>query len=196
MSFSSSFNEKTDMATYAVIHNPYRRNAAQVPESPAWEIAANIRSGKRPMTAFGGWSITVNKGKIKPDDRLLFYRSGCPAGPAGGYFAIGRVLPASDAECRKMREEWLAKWYGEPGDLDEAIDSNFAAYPARNWFKGKEERTIHINAEWDVVADPTRGWVLSKRIGPAPRRSGTLIRKSIADRIYAECKKSAIAIPA
>ena len=174
------------MATYAVIHNPYRRNAAQVPESPAWEIATNIRSGKRPTTAFGGWSITKSEEKIKPGDCLLFYRSGCSAGPAGGYFAIGRALPASDTECRKLREEWLQKWYGKPGKLGEAIAPGLAAYPARNWFKGKEEKTTHVNAEWDVVADPTRGWVFSKRIATARRPSGTLIPEGIAEEIYAE----------
>ena len=184
------------MKTYILIHNPYRCNAARVPESPAWEIAANIWDKERPTTAFGGWSITANEENIKPDDRLLFYRSGCARGPAGGYFAIGRVLPASDVECRKLRESGLQKWYGKPGELGEAIRPGLAAYTALNWHKGKEEQTIHLNAEWHVVANPKEGWVLAPRTSPAPSepKSGVSISEEIADKIWAECLKSPIAL--
>ena len=184
------------MKTYILIHNPYRRNAARIPESPAWEIAANIWDKKRPTTAFGGWSITVNEENIKPDDRLLFYRSGCARGPAGGYFAIGRVLPASDVECRKLRESGLQKWYEKPGELSEAIGPGLAAYTALNWHKGKEEKTIHVNAEWHAVANPKEGWVLSPstRSAPSEPKSGVSISEEIADRIWAECLKSSIAL--
>ena len=182
------------MKTYILIHNPYRPNAAKVPESPAWEIAANIWDNKRPTTAFGGWSITVNEGNIKPDDRLLFYRSGCSGGPAGGYFAVGRVLPASNAECRKLRESGLLKWYEKPGELSEAIGPGLAAYTALNWYKGKKEKTIHVNAEWHAVANPKEKWVLSPLVGPVPRQSGVSCSEEVADIIWAECMKSPIAL--
>ena len=179
------------MATYILIHNPHRKNRRGIPECPAWEIAGNIADGKRATTAFGGWNVDMNETEIKPDDRLLFYRS--KSGPASGFFAVGRVLPATDAECRELRKAGLRKWYPDEPSADKLGEQiGEAAYEALSWDQGKGI-TIHINAEWDVVVDPKQGWVLSSRkidkvgLPKEKPQCGIRIPDNSADEIRAEC---------
>ena len=185
------------MATYIVIHKPNRKNAADRPENPAQEIVDNIRAGKRATTNFGGWDITVRgMGKIKPGDRLLFYRS---EEKPTGFFAVGRVLRADDCECCKLREAGLRAWYpGKPEStykLGNVIAPESAVYEALKWDKG-EGVSFHINAEWEVVGDPQKEQILAPRninqigIGQGPKGNGHFIPDNIAGDICKECRNS------
>ena len=189
------------MSTYIVIHNPNVPNVPDVLEKPAQEIAENIRAGKRATTAFGGWSIGTNQRNIKPGDRLLFYRS--EVAPKG-FFAVGRALCADNRECRELREAQLRKWYPKSVvELGDAIGPGLAAYKATGWDTGKDE-TFHINAEWDVVADPNK----HKRLILDPCESGEfgVVRASgfrvpddklaLADAVCERCRNSANALHA
>ena len=142
------------MPTYILIHNPNRPNQSGIRENPAREIANNICDGKRALTKFGGWSIEVNQGKIQPEDRLLFYRSG---NGLPGFFAVGRALSSNDCKCCELRKAELRKWYPDNPAADKLVDmiSGLAAYKALGWDEGKG-MTTHINAEWEVVVDPKK----------------------------------------
>ena len=186
------------MSTYILIHNS-RRSESVRPEArevPDQEIAENIRAGRRATTDFGGWSIRVNKLQIRPGDRLLFYRSG------EGFFAVGKALPAADLESRKLRKKMLGKLFPNNPDTDklgEAINPGLAAYEATDWEKG-EGKTVHINAEWDAVADLKTGVLVPFNIndfGNAPKSSGFRIPdESEANDICAKCMNAPNALHA
>ena len=187
------------MPTYILIHDPFRRNRAGVPESPAWEITGNICGGNLATTAFGGWNIDMNEGEIKPGDRLLFYRSN--SGIARGYFAVGCVLPADHPECCELRRKGLREWYRdnpEADELDPPLNPELAAYKALGWDKGKG-KTTHINAVWNAVAHPKKGWALSpclidKRFLVLDQdkrpKTGIRMRDEEANSIYEKCMAS------
>ena len=188
------------MSTYILIHNPNVPNVPGIQENPIQEIADSMREEKSATrklvtTKFGGWSIGTNELNIKPGERLLFYRS---AVEPTGFFAVGRVLPAEDSDCRNLREKALRCWYrGRPDadyELDDAITLGFAAYKGPNWQRGKGNKTIHINAEWNVVADPEKHPTILVRCNTSAlgvaRASGFCIpddKATIADDICAKC---------
>ena len=190
------------MSTYILIHNPSRPNVPGVQENPAQEIADNIRAGNFATTIFGGWSIGTNKLKMKPGSCLLFYRSEVEP---RGFFAVGRVLPAEDFDCRQLRQKALQHWYPDrlaaDYELGGAIEPGLAAYEGPSWH-GEGDKTVHINAKWDVVADPEKRLVLVQRdtndIGVV-RASGFHIpedKADIADDICAKCMTATNALHA
>ena len=149
------------MDTFILKQDP-SRSETKKDEEPAKEIGDSIRrirAGENihATTAWGGWSIApkANVKQIKPDDRLLFYRTKSPC----GFFAVGCALPAADAQCRKLRENGLRGRFGnQPGiDRVEPVDSKvLAAFRAVSWetgeWEGEKGKCHYINAKWDVVA--------------------------------------------
>ena len=192
--------------TYVLLHNPYIKNCAKIRENPAQEIAKTIGRDKPGFNAFGGWNLTTNMNKIKPEARLLFYRSGVKS---HGFFAVGKALPADHKKCRDMRKKKLRCWYPEKPDaayeLKDVIASERVAYKALGWRTGKGE-TYHINAEWHVVADPGIEDNPEKLpvllpcnineigIGAGPKRNGRHIPDQFADDICAKCMNAAHAL--
>ena len=184
------------MPAYILIHNPRRPNEPGIRENPDREIAHNICDGKRALTAFGGWSVEANQRNIKPQDRLLFYRSG--AGSTG-FFAVGRTLPSDDCECCDLRKAGLRKWHPDNPAADNLVGliPGLAAYKALGWDKGKE-MTTHINAEWEIVVDPKKGPgrvlypcnINNIGIGRGRKPSGCRLPDEIADKIVAKCAAS------
>ena len=139
------------MSAYILTHSPtLKPDYLETPENPAQEIVDNIRK-ERVLTAFGGWSITVSAMEIKPGNLLFFYRTK----QGRGIFAVGRALSPTDSECCELR----AAKYRKEGKSDNFVPlgDGLAAYRAADWKKKKDEEgkeTFHINAKWEIVADP------------------------------------------
>ena len=201
------------MATYILRQKPSRPKEQGIDkdESPAREIADNIRNGNRALTAWGGWSIMTCQHQIQPGDRLLFYRTEPPT----GFFAVGRALRANDDKCRELRTAGLrGRFSGNPDtDRFEQVESKtkeLAAFRAVSWETGKwevvktndkgkrVERYYYVNAEWHVVADPDKGIILFPFTIEGRKASGYPFSDKWGDveKICAECERSENALPA
>ena len=188
------------MPTYILIHRPPRKPyGSNVPQYPAREIVENIRMGMRAISKYGGWSIGKGSEEnmkeiaaIEPGSRLLFYRS-CVE--PRGFFAVGRVLPADDPECRQRRMNMLRERHkGNPNAVNLGPTIGPAAYLAVDWERGKG-KTIHVNTEWDIVTDPEDGMVLFPRLidkidlgGQKPRSGIRIPDDKVAEAVCEECK--------
>ena len=183
------------MPTYIIRQKPSRPNT-QEDERPAQEIAANIRAGNRATTAWGGWSIGTCWKKIRPGDRLLFYRS-----DVGGFFAVGHALRADDQGCRKLREDGLRKRFPNKPEVNRVKlvgVEQLAAFRAVSWETGEwreKKNDYYINAEWGVVVDPCEGKVIVPyQFPPGHKASGHAFPDKEADDICAKCARSGNAL--
>ena len=175
------------MPAYLLIHNP-----RETLENPA-EGMMLIRAQKTTIT--GGWSV----GKafsIAPGDRLFFYRSTVEP---RGIFAVGVALPADIPEAREWR-----------GVAPVPVKPGLAVFEAPHW-RNPRKNAFYINAEWQMMSDPTEGRVLipferlrgeepfsrvfTKTVkglirGHAPQASGSPINDAdVANALYEECAK-------
>ena len=187
------------MHTYILIRSPSRPKERGIHEneSPAQEIADNIRNGNRALTAWGGWSIGTNWNQIQPGDRLLFYRSESPT----GFFAVGRALSADDSECRKLRGDGLRERFPNVSGVDKLsgpVKSGAAAFTAAEWETGEGE-VRYINAEWTVVASEAEEVLVpydTQDLGVVRGSGFRIPDDKKADAICAECENAANALRA
>ena len=200
------------MNTYILRQKPSRPQEQEIDkdESPAQEIADNIRNKKRALTAWGGWSIGTSWHQIESGSRLLFYRTEPPT----GFFAVGRALCANDDKCRELRTAGLrGRFLGNPDtDRFEQVGSKtkeLAAFRAVSWETGKwevvktndkgrtrVEKYYYVNAEWHVVADPDKDIVLVPFAIEGLKASGQPFSDALGDveDICARCENAESAL--